>query len=126
MRSIDRIYHPYWDWEEVAHNMWGSVSEKSEFLEIAIGFTGDAEIYGAYMVKVTKQWAISCEHNLSNKSQNRKAWIGHAACALAFRCPEDIVRKAWGYLTKDQQDQANEKANNAIDLWEIERCRKKV
>jgi hypothetical protein len=33
-------------------------------------------------------------------------------------CPEDIVRSAWGYLTKEQQDLANQQAQNAIELWE--------
>jgi len=72
------------------------------------------------MVKVVEQWKHSCEHNLSNLEQNRKAWIGHAACALAFQCPEDIIRQAWGYLTKEQQILANNEAEKAIKLWESE------
>ncbi len=70
------------------------------------------------MGRVVDEWKNSCEHNLTNKTQNRKAWIGHAACALAFNCPEDIVREAWGYLTEKQQIAANCKAVNAIEYWE--------
>lgn len=116
--SIERIYHPYWMWEEVKFNMWGTVSNKFEMLEWAIEFTGDAEEYGSWMMKVVSDWNCSCEHNLSNKTQNRKAWIGHAACAYANKCPEDIVRKAWSHLSEDQQIKANKKADEAIAAWE--------
>lgn len=116
--SIKRIYHPYWMWEEVKHNMWGVVDNKFEMLEWAIEFTGDAEAYGSWMTKVVDDWGYSCSHNLSNKTQNRKAWIGHAACAYANKCPEDIVRKAWSHLSEEQQVKANKKAQEAIELWE--------
>lgn len=117
-RSIDRIYHPYWMWEEVKYNMWGAVSNKFEMLEWAIEFTGDANLYGDWMMKVVSDWPMSCQHNLSNSTQNRKAWIGHAACAYANKCPEDIVRKAWSHLTEQQQIDANAKAQEAIEHWE--------
>jgi hypothetical protein len=117
MRLI-RVYHPYWKWEEVDANMWGSVKDRASFLKMAIEFTGDHERYGSFMIQVAKKWRYSCEHNLTDNTQNRKAWIGHAACALAMGCPEDIVRQAWGYLTKDQQLEANKKADEAIHFWE--------
>ena len=66
-KSIKRIYHPHWLWEEVGHNMWGNVKEKDWYLQMAIEFTGDAELYGEYMMRVVEEWKYSCEHNLSNK-----------------------------------------------------------
>tara|TARA_R110000751_G_scaffold232323_1_gene333420 strand:+ start:35 stop:424 length:390 start_codon:yes stop_codon:yes gene_type:complete len=117
-KSIERIYHPYWMWEEVAYNMWGVADNKHEQLSWAIDFTGDHNLYGSWMIKVINDWSFSCEHNLSNRTQNRQAWIGHAACAYANKCPEDIVRKAWSYLTKEQQDLANNQADKVISEWE--------
>lgn len=116
-RSIKRIYHPYWKWEEKDFNMWGSVEDKDGYLQKAIEFTGDHKLYGRYMLEVVKQWEYSCEHNLSDTSQNRRAWIGHAACALALQCPEDIVRRAWSFLTAEQQRLANKEADKAIKFW---------
>lgn len=116
--NIERIYHPYWKWEEVDSNMWGTVDDKKKYLDLAVEFTGDAELYGSWMIKVVRKWKYSCEHNLSNKTQNRQAWIGHAACAMAMGCPENIIRLAWAHLNKDQQDEANAKADEAILLWE--------
>lgn len=116
--STERIFHPYWLWEEIKFNMWGTVEDRKVFLQKAIEFTGDHEAYGASMMLVAQDWKYSCEHNLSDKQQNRQAWIGHAACALAIGCPEDIVREAWSYLTEEQQRLANLEADKAICFWE--------
>jgi len=115
---MDRIYHPYWLWEETYTNMWGHVKDRAKYLKIAIEFTGDHIKYGEFMRHVVDEWRYSCEHNLSNIAQNRRAWIGHAACAFAFDCPEDIVREAWAQLTDDEREAANNEADIAIGIWE--------
>lgn len=102
--------------------MWKSAENRDEMLQNAIKFTGDAKLYGAAMLRVIKEWPISCEHNLSNTEQNRKAWIGHAACAIEMEFCEDVVREAWGNLTTNQQNKANLKAHQAIMEWE--KCQK--
>jgi hypothetical protein len=109
-------WHPYWAWEEVKHNMWGDVSHRKTWLEIAASFTGNASLYGEWMRRVVHEWPVSCEHNLT-KTGDKRAWMGHAAVALAIGCPEDIVREAWGLLTDEQRKAANEQAAKAIELW---------
>lgn len=111
-------HHPFWLWEEIDHNMWGGVKDKAEWLRRAIDFTGNHELYGAWMLRVADTWKHSCEHHLTKLDTNRKPWIGHAAVALAIQCPEDIVREAWGHLSQEQQDAANARAQDAIDYWE--------
>ena len=98
--------------------MWRSPQNREQMLCDAIEFTGCAESYGAAMMRVIKEWPISCEHNLSNIEQNRRAWIGHAACAIEKGFCEDVVREAWGHLRIDQQIAANKKAQQAIEEWE--------
>jgi hypothetical protein len=110
-------------WEESYTNMWKKCpGDREEMLQAAIAFTGDAERYGAAMMMVVDEWKYSCEHNLTDLSQNRRAWIGHAACALEMGFCEDIVRKAWGFLTDEQRDAANQKASIAIEKWEARQC----
>ena len=104
--------------EEVAHNMWGAVSHRRTWLEIAATFTGNAELYGEWMLRVVSDWPNSCAHNLT-KPGDKRPWMGHAAVALAIRCPEDIVREAWALLTADQQERANRKASEAIEAWRV-------
>ena len=113
-----RIYHPYWLWEEIEHNMWGEVSNRQSALNKAVSFTGDHALYGRFMMRIVTEWPISCENALTDYSINRKAWVGHAACALAHGIPEDITRLAWGKLTDEQRLLANKKAERAIQQWE--------
>jgi len=100
--------------------MWRKISsrEEVEYLKYAVLFTGDAELYGKYMLFAIEMWPNGCEHNLTCLDMNRQAWIGHSAVCIAFGCPEYITRSAWHQLTKDQQDKANNKADIAIKIWE--------
>lgn len=115
-----RIFHHYLLWEDYKNGMWTRLkpTDESDFIEKAILFTGDYQLYGSYMMKVAEHWPICCEQNLSNLSQNRRAWIGQAASCMAINCPEYITRQAWGCLTQQQQDDANEMADTAIRWWE--------
>lgn len=112
------VWHPWWAWEEIPANMWGDVTHRKTWLQIAIAFTGNAELYGEWMLKVAREWKHSCEHNLT-KPGDKRPWMGHAAVALAIGCPEDVVREAWGYLSQQQQDAANKKAAEAIEHWRV-------
>lgn len=116
---LKRVYHPVSSWEELEHNMWGEVDDRAEWIKRAEDFTGDHKKYGRYMRRVIAEWPISCENALTDYRINRKAWIGHAACALAMKCPEDVVREAWGNLTDEQRLLANREAERSIAIWEI-------
>ena len=115
---MNRIYHPYWKWEDLG--MWRNIkgTEHQTFLDLALKMTGDAKVYGASMLKVLDSFPLACEHNLTDLGQNRRAWIGHAAVFLANECPEHITREAWGMLSQQQQDEANAVADIAITEWE--------
>lgn len=116
--KIKRVYHPWRLWEEIDHNMWGTVTDKKLWLRRAVAFTSDHKKYGRFMMRVVNEWPISCENALTDYSLNRKAWVGHAAVALAIGCPEYIVREAWGHLTDEQKSLANREADRAIQAWE--------
>jgi len=115
-----RRFHHYSQWEEVASGMWRKVgpAERIKLLEDARVFTGDADRYGSWMMRVITDWPISCEQNLGFEGQNRQAWVGHAACCMALNCPEDVTRAAWWLLTQPQRDAANAVADKAIATWE--------
>ena len=118
MRKFKRVWHPYQSWEEVQFNMWGTVKDRKLFTEKCVEFTGNYKLYGSYMFRVIKEWPVSCENALTDYFMNRKAWIGHAASALAMNCPESITRQAWKELSNEQQYLANKEASRAIQSWE--------
>ena len=70
------------------------------------------------MMRVVQEWKYSCENALTDEYISKKAWIGHAAVALALNIPEHVTRKAWGFLTDEQQLLANDEARKAIQTWE--------
>ena len=117
--KLKRIWLPIDTWEEIGFNMWGEVANRRLFLQRAEIFTGNHRLYGRYMQRVAVEWPNSCINALTDYNLNRKAWIGHAACALALRCPEDITRQAWGLLTNEQRILANRQADGAIQSWEM-------
>lgn len=117
-RRFKRVYHHFSDWEEVDANMWGTVENRKKYLNRAVEFTGDHRLYGRLMMRVVNEWPISCENALTDSGLNQRAWVGHAACALALGCPEDITREAWGKLTDEQRVLANQKADEAIAAWQ--------
>ena len=114
--SADEVWYPFDQLEEADSAMWGNVNHRTTWLQLAQIFTGNAELYGDWMLKVIEAWPKSCQHNLT-KGGDKRPWIGHAAVALAINCPEDIVRAAWGSLSQEQQDAANKKAEEAIEIW---------
>lgn len=114
--AAQEIWHPFDQLEEAGSAMWGNVNHRATWLQLAQTFTGNADLYGEWMLRVVESWPNSCEHNLS-KGGDKRPWIGHAAVALAINCPEDIVRAAWGGLSQAQQDAANKKAEEAIEIW---------
>jgi hypothetical protein len=117
---LKRVYHSYEKWEDYKFGMWRKlpVYEEIGFIERAVGFTGDADLYGAFMIAAIIEWPFSCEHNLTCQGMNRQAFIGHSAASIAINSPEYITRQAWWQLTQDQQDKANGKADLAIKIWE--------
>jgi hypothetical protein len=117
--KLKRVWLPIDCWEEIGFNMWGEVANRRLLLQRAVIFTGNHRLYGRYMQRVTVEWPNSCINALTDYNLNRKAWIGHAACALALQCPEDITRQAWGLLTDEQRILANRQADRAIQSWEM-------
>jgi hypothetical protein len=116
---MKRKYHNYLLWEEYQNGMWEKVSKnkEEEYVNKALEFMQNTELWGEYMLKVTEKWIYSCEQNLSHNSNNRVAWIGQAACCLGKRIPESITRKAWWHLTEIEKANANKKAKQAINIW---------
>lgn len=117
--KLKRVWLPIDQWEEIGANMWGDVKDRRLYLRRAVIFTGNHRLYGRYMMRVIHEWPNSCLNALTDYNLNRKAWIGHAACALALRCPEDITRQAWGLLSDEQRILANRQADRAIQSWEM-------
>jgi hypothetical protein len=117
--DIKQKFIPYWNWECYKSGMWLKVDKitESEMLGEAIKFTSDHILYGRAMSEVIFKWVNSMDNFLTNKSINRKAYLGHCAVFYKKQIPEYIVRKAWKHLSDNQRVLANLEAEKNINKW---------
>jgi len=120
-----RMYVPYWEWEDWLNGMWRRLpkSQEDAWIERAVKFTGDHIAYGSAMKKVIKAWPRTMLNSITNVSINRRAFLGHCACAFEFNCPEYITRMAWKRLTDIQRYLADKVAQETINEYEREHRR---
>ena len=118
---MKRVYRHYLDWEDFECGMWSRVGNEVEIdmLQKAIEFTRNHELYGAAMMEVITKWPNTMEHNLTNASINRLAFIGHCAVSFKLGIPEYLTRKAWRELTDLQRHMADEEAKKALAAWKF-------
>lgn len=117
---MKRIYHPYNLWEDYKYGFYDncSGSEKQNKIDKAIEMFNSESLTRKYMNKVVDEWKYSCEHNLTNESLNKIAYIGQAACCLYADIPNTITMEAWSKLSKDVQNRSDEIAKEVINKWE--------
>lgn len=102
--------------------MWKPISakERNRMAAHAARLMKDPLLFKDCMRRAVKAWPVSCEVNLSNTSNNRIAWLGHAGCFHGVGSHEDATRQGWHYLTAEQQDAANRVAAEVIEEWEAQ------
>lgn len=120
---MKRVYRHYLECEEFAPNgMWRIVSgreERDRFVMVAARLMREPLRFEEAMLRAVAEWPNSCEANMTAQGMNHRAWFGHAGCFLATRSPEDCTRLGWHTLTIDEQEEANRRADNAIEAWEL-------
>lgn len=117
---IERVFHPYNQWEDFKMGMY----EKTCFMDDesmvvnCMATLSCPELLWECMQFVSHNWGKSAEHNLTNYSRNRQAWLGQAACCFLDGAPEYLVKQAWGRLSPQKQVDANKVADEVIEEWE--------
>lgn len=118
---MERIYHRYENWECFKAGFFRNVSgeEKKQLAEKVIELFEDSEQTKLFMKKVIVEWTYSCEHNLSNLSLNRVAWVGQSACCLFAKIPYSITMENWRFVSDDKKVEACEIAERIIKEYEL-------
>lgn len=119
--NIKRIYHPYWLWEDYKHGFYDNVSGEQKKLMIAkvVEMFNDEKKTKEMMFFIVDNWQYSCEHNLTNESLNKIAYIGQAACCIFYKIPSTITMEAWSKLTEEVKRRSDKIALEAIKRWTI-------
>ena len=116
---MNRIYHPYWKWEDHKAGFYDNISGalKLELIQKGIEMFNSEKLTRENMFFIVDNWRFSCEHNLSNPSMNKIAYIGQGACCIYAGIPSTITMELWSMLTKEVQDRSNKIALEAIERW---------
>lgn len=118
--KLKRIYHPYWLWEDHKNGFYDNISgEKKKFLlQKSIEMFNNEKLTKEYMNRVILEWTYSCEHNLTNDSLNKIAYIGQSACCIYAGVPSTITMEAWSFLSEEVKKRSDKIAFEVIKNWE--------
>ena len=117
---MKRIYHPYWLWEDYKAGFYDNVSgdQKQILLKKVVEMFNSKSLTKENMLRVINEWIYSCEHNLTNDSLNKIAYIGQGACCLYAGVTSTITMEAWSLLTNEVKERSNKIALDVINQWE--------
>lgn len=119
---IEQVFHHYEEWEDYKCGLYDELKEgRANRVELARYLLSNPTICERWMRETVKRWKIATEQVFSNIHQNRKAWLGQAACCLFAGVKEDETREAWWLLTDQERNTANAIAETVIRDWENER-----
>jgi|TARA_Y100000310_G_scaffold342084_1_gene443694 hypothetical protein len=117
--SANRVYHHYTKWEDHKYGFYDNCSGelKGEKIKAVVRMFNSKNLTVKYMNRVIDEWKYSCEHNLTNPSMNKIAYIGQGACCLYAQVPNTVTMEAWNLLDKNTQDRSDAIAKKVIDKW---------
>lgn len=115
----DRIFHTHDKWELVdygffnnAHKTLSNDQCRYKYKE----FLSNTDLFRSTIYELFEKCPHSCEHNLTNRSLNRIAWIGQAAVAYKYQIPA-VFCSGFQLLTDEEQASANEVAFKLLNEW---------
>lgn len=117
MREIVRVALPYWRWEDYLAGLYGKPTGPDETVRARNLLACPRRLLPAMRAAV-RAWPNAAMHQLSNMEQNRRAWLGWAACWMRANASALATRSAWPQLTDDERAAANACADTVIADWE--------
>lgn len=115
-----RIYHTWEKWECYEAGFHRTTPPKGmtkdDAEEAYCELLSDPDRFASILEHVISEWKYSCEHNLTNESMNRIAWLGQAALAYELSIPA-CFRGGYNRLTKEQQEAADGVALRYLNQW---------
>lgn len=119
---MNRIYKPYWTWEEYLNGMYNGYEKREleHMINLSTDFMFNVDLFYFHMRISVFEWSNTMLHNLTNTSKNRIAFIGQCACSHALKVNDIAVKTAWKSLPINIKNEANIKAKNVLLDWILE------
>lgn len=117
---MERIFHPYEQWEDKKAGMYNHIAlpNNDKMIRECIYLFKNDILFYQIMKIISTEWKLSAETNLSHVNNNRRAWLGRAACCYYAEAPENITQRVWTILTKKERENANKTADRFLVDWE--------
>jgi len=117
---VRQIYAHYKEWEDYQNGMYEPTTKDNEdkLVELAERLLKNPDKFYSVGLKMIGKWIVSANVNLTNKTSNRRAWIGQASCCFEYGVPEVLTRIAWGNLDAPERMKANAIADKIIKSFE--------
>lgn len=117
--STGRYFSPHYLWEDYlngGYNLTIDKSEKPAILskELLINPINFFNV----METLENEWPYCFKQNVSNRTINRKAWLGQAACLYNHGATFAQTIKGWYKMSDIQQLEANNAAQRIINIFE--------
>jgi hypothetical protein len=121
---MEQVYEHYEKWEDFKNGMYCLTSLKDEQQIIkAKKILSNTKLFKQVLEELIIKWPVSTAVNLTNKSINRRAWLGAAACSFKYGVTEVNTRNAWAELNDLQRFEANTVAEIIIKIYEEKNTR---
>lgn len=115
---MKQVFYHYTLWEDFQNGMYNEVKDGRECrVCLAVELLTNLDLLYEQMTRVTKEWPIATEQNLTSP-MNHQAYLGQTACNIWQGVKEDETREAWGRLTQEQRYAANRVADRVYSEWE--------
>jgi hypothetical protein len=117
---LKQVFEHYEKWEDYKAGMFttSTIQNKEEKILLSVNLLSSEKDFYEASLRMINDWEICTNVNLTNKGQNRRAWIGAATCMHKHGAPEYITRIAWSLLDKEVQIKANLIADKLIHEFE--------
>jgi hypothetical protein len=122
LNKVERVFHTWDKWESFHYGFYNSNPpegiSKKQAEQLYFELLSSTEQFGSVLEKIIVDWPNSCEHNLTNRTLNRIAWMGQAALAYKYNIPAHF-RGGFNLLSPEQQHAANLTALKYINKWMV-------
>lgn len=118
--STSQYYYHFSFWED-ARNGLLSKRCQNEGIELAKKVLSSKRLFLNQGKKMIKSWPQCTQQYLTDKSVNRRAYLGASVCNFTHGSTEREVRLAWWELTQKQREEANSVADLLLEEFECQR-----
>lgn len=124
---MKQVFYHYTLREDFQNGMYNEIKEgRNDRILAAAKILSDCDLLYHCMKRVTQEWKIATEQELTNPSVNHQAFLGQAACNIHAGIKEDETREAWGLITNEQRAEANKTADRVELEWASEYSKDKI